>query len=264
MKKVLVTGAYGGIGRAVVSTLKKEGYFVYALDKKVGEKEDGVCPVQADITDLESVRKAYEQVKNSTDELYSILHFAGIYNLDSLIEMSEQDFLRVYDVNLFGAYRINKTFMPLLSKGGKILITTSELAPLDPLPFTGIYALSKSALDDYAYSLRMELQLLGVSVAVLRPGAVDTGMISVSTSKLDEFIAKTSMYSFSANRFKKIVDRVEARKIPPQKIAEKTNKIISKSRPKQVYKINRNPLLLILNLFPRSVQTFIIKKILKN
>jgi NAD(P)-dependent dehydrogenase (short-subunit alcohol dehydrogenase family) len=264
MKKVLVTGAYGGIGRAVVEILKKEGYFVYALDKKVGEKEDGVCPVQADITDLESVRKAYEQVKNSTDELYAILHFAGIYNLDSLIEMSEQDFLRVYDVNLFGAYRINKTFMPLLSKGGKILITTSELAPLDPLPFTGIYALSKSALDDYAYSLRMELQLLGVSVVVLRPGAVDTGMISVSTSKLDEFIAKTSMYSFSAKRFKKIVDRVEARKIPPQKIAEKTIKIISISRPKQVYKINRNPLLLILNLFPRSVQTFIIKKILKN
>jgi NAD(P)-dependent dehydrogenase (short-subunit alcohol dehydrogenase family) len=178
--------------------------------------------------------------------------------------LSEQDFLRVYDVNLFGAYRINKTFMPLLSKGGKILITTSELAPLDPLPFTGIYALSKSALDDYAYSLRMELQLLGVSVVVLRPGAVDTGMISVSTSKLDEFIAKTSMYSFGAKRFKKIVDRVEARKIPPQKIAEKTIKIISISRPKQVYKINRNPLLLILNLFPRSVQTFIIKKILKN
>ena len=49
--------------------------------------------------------------------------------------------------------------MPLLKKGSKIIITTSELAPLDPVPFTGSYAVTKGALDKYAYSLRMELQL---------------------------------------------------------------------------------------------------------
>ena len=64
----------------------------------------------------------------------------------------------------------------MLKNGSKILITTSELAPLDPLPFTGIYAVTKGALDKYAYSLRMELQLLGMRVSVLRAGAVDTGI----------------------------------------------------------------------------------------
>ena len=90
--------------------------------------------------------------------------------LDSLIEMSDSDFERIFKINLFGAFYINKTFMPLLKRGGRIIMTTSELAPLDPLPFTGIYAITKSALDKYAYSLRMELQLLGICVSVIRAG----------------------------------------------------------------------------------------------
>ena len=150
MKKVIVTGAYGGMGKAVVQELKQKGFFVFALDKIVGEPEQNVMPVQVDITSLESVEQAFNTVSNHATELYGILHFAGIYNLDSLVEMSESDFIRAYDVNLFGVYRINKTFLPLLKKGSRIVITTSELAPLDPLPFTGIYALTTSALDDYA------------------------------------------------------------------------------------------------------------------
>jgi NAD(P)-dependent dehydrogenase (short-subunit alcohol dehydrogenase family) len=215
------------------------------------------------LTDLSSVEKAFEIVKQTTDQLYAILHFAGIYNLNSLVEMPDEQFTRAFEVNLFSVYRVNKVFLPLLKRGSRIVITTSELAPLDPLPFTGIYALTKSALDKYAYSLRMELQLLGIKVTVLRPGAIDTGMIGASTVALDRFCENTQIYAVNAKRFKGIVDKVEARKIPPQKIAKLTAKIINKKNPKQVYKINRNPLLLILNALPRRMQTFIIGKILK-
>lgn len=263
MKKVLVTGAYGGMGKAVVQELTEKGYFVFALDKTVGEPQEKVVPIQADLTDLASVEKAFELVKERTEELFAILHFAGVYNLNSLVEMQEEKFVKAFDINVFGAYRVNKVFLPLLKKGSKIVITTSELAPLDPLPFTGIYAITKSALDKYAYSLRMEVQLLGISVSVLRPGAVDTGMLGVSTRQLDEFVKNTELYSCNAERFKKIVDKVEARKVPPKKIAVKTCKILKAKRPKQVYKINRNPLLLLLNILPRRLQTYIIKKILK-
>lgn len=62
----------------------------------------------------------------------------------------------------------------MLANGGRIVITSSELAPLDPLPFTGLYAITKSAVEKYAYSLRMELSLHGISVSVIRPGAVNT------------------------------------------------------------------------------------------
>ena len=72
-----------------------------------------------------------------------------------------------FDVNVLGAYLINKTFLPLLSANSRIIITTSELAPIDTLPFTGIYAVTKTALDKYAFSLKMELQLLDIKVSVI-------------------------------------------------------------------------------------------------
>ena len=263
LKTVLITGAYGGMGRAAAMLYRQSGFRVIALDKKCGEAEEGIIPIEADLTDSESVAAAYSRVREITDSLWAIVHFAGVYMLDSLVEMSEENFKRIFEINLFGAAMVNKTFLPLLTRGSKILITTSELAPLDPLPFTGIYAVSKAALDKYAYSLRMELQLLGISVSVLRAGAVDTGMIGVSMAALDNFCERTRLYSCNAERFKRIVDGVEARKIKPQKIAEKSLKILTKSKPRFAYSINRNPLLLILNSLPKSFQLWIIRIILK-
>ncbi len=263
MKYFLVTGAYGGMGKFVCEQLSLLGYTVFALDKFITNQNNSVIPIQADVTNEDSLLNAFKLVSEKTTQLDGVLHFAGFYNLDSLVEISEEDFVKIFNVNLFGVYRINKIFMPLLKKNSKILITTSELAPLDPLPFTGIYAITKSALDKYAYSLRMEVQLLGVKVVVLRPGAVDTGMINASLNRLDAFCDKTSLYNCNAKRFKKIVNKVEARKISPLKIAKKTVKIINKKNPKFIYKINRNPLLLLLNVLPQRLQTFIIRKILK-
>lgn len=263
MKDILVTGAYGGMGRAAVQAFLARGYRVFALDRKIGEADDNLIPVEADITSEESVRDAFDRIRTYTDRLHAIVHFAGIYLLDSLIEMDSGSFRRIVDVNLYGAFLVNRTFLPLLSEGSRILITTSELAPLDPLPFTGIYAVTKGALDKYAYSLRMELQLLGIPVSVLRAGAVDTGMLGVSTDALERFCEKTERYTCNADRFRKIVNRVEARCIPPEKLAEKVVRILEKRNPAFAYSINRNPLLLLMGILPKRMQLWAIRMILK-
>ena len=259
----MVTGAYGGMGRKTVDLLKNQGFCVIAMDKTIDAAETNVIPLQVDITDAESVKCAFEKVKTITDELYAIVHFAGIYMLDSLAEIESDSFAHAFKVNLFGAFLVNKTFLPLLKSGSRIVMMTSELAPLDPLPFTGIYAVTKGALDKYAYSLRMELQLLGIYVSVIRAGAVDTGMLGVSTDSLGRFCANTKLYSCNAERFKNIVERVEAKCIPPEKIAQKTQKILKAKNPKFAYNINRNPLLLLLNALPKKIQLRIIKQVLK-
>jgi NAD(P)-dependent dehydrogenase (short-subunit alcohol dehydrogenase family) len=263
MKSVLITGAYGGMGKATAKLLSNRGIRVFALDKNVEEMIENVIPIKADITDKNSIEEAFLQIKGYTDELFAIIHFAGVYMLDSLVEIGEKEYDKIFDINVKGAFLINKTFLPLLKNGSRIVITTSELAPLYPLPFTGIYAVTKTTLDRYAYSLRMELQLLGINVSTLRAGAVKTDMLGASTSALDKFCDNTSLYSFSAKRFKNIVERVEARHVLPQKIANKTFKILCKKKPAFAYCINRNPLLVILNLLPKRLQFFIIKKILK-
>ncbi len=263
MKYVLITGAYGGMGYRAVQRLKAQGYTVFALDKKVREAEENVLPIEADVTDIGSIQSAFEKVKGVTDKLFAIVHFAGVYMLDSLVEIPEDSFDKIFKINLYGAFYINKTFLPLLDKGSRILLTTSELAPLDPLPFTGIYAVTKGALDRYAYSLAMELQLLGISVSVLRAGAVNTDMLGASTSALDTFCANTKLYHCNAEKFKEIVEGVEAKKVSPDKVALKTQKILNKKRPKFVYTLNRNKLLLLLNALPKRLQLFAIKQILK-
>ena len=263
MKYIVVTGAYGGMGRKTVELLQKQGFCVIAIDKTIGAAQENVIPLQVDITDAESVKRAFEKVKQITEELYAIVHLAGIYVLDSLVEIDSDRFAQAFRVNLLGAFLVNKTFLPLLKSGSRIVIMTSELAPLDPLPFTGIYAVTKTALDQYAYSLRMELQLLGIYVCVIRAGAVDTGMLGVSTDALDRFCANTKLYSCNAERFKNIVASVEAKRIPPERIAGKIQGILKEKKPKFAYNINRNPLLLLLNALPKRLQFWVIKQILK-
>ena len=299
-KYVVITGAGGGMGAETAKLLNENGFFVFALDKK--QPALGALPqqnslfIQTDVTNEQSVAEAFEKIARTTKKLYAVIHFAGVYALDSFLEMSAEKFEKVFKINLFGAFLINKAAAPFLkaesendcvsggkresdftkksgykpvngtfgkSKGGKIIITTSELAPLKPLPFTGLYAVTKSALDKYAYSLKMEAQLLGISVSVIRAGAVKTDMLGVSTTALDEFCNNTKNYKYNAARFKHIVDSVEAKSVLPKKIAQKTLKILSAKRAKFAYSVNRNPLLRLLSLMPERFQFWVIKKILK-
>lgn len=262
MGNYLITGAGGGMGRALCRLLSERGHRVWGLDRAPQEKPEGWKYIRADVTDGESLRAAFEQVSSEAGGLAGIVHTAGVYDLNSLVEMQEADFLRDFDVNLNGVFRVNRLFLPLLEKG-RIVIVTSELAPLHPLPFTGVYAVTKAALDKYAAALRMELQLLGHQVIVVRPGAVKTDMLSVSTDKLARFCAETALYGVNAGRFKRIVERVEARSVPPEKLAAVIAGALTARRPRLVYYVNRNPLLLLLNALPARTQLRIIKKILE-
>lgn len=263
MKSILITGANGGMGKKTVELFAQNGFCVYALDISQVRRAENVIPLCADITDEQSVCAAFEKVKETASELCGIIHLAGVYTLDSLVETESSAFERAFRINVGGAFSVNKTFLPLLKKGARIIIVTSELAVRDPLPFTGIYGVTKTTLDKYAYSLRMELQLLGIHVSVLRAGAVDTGMLGDSRHRLEKFCADTKLYKCNSARFKAIVDKVESRKIPPEKIAGKLFCIYKKKRPGFAYSINRNKLLITFDLLPKRVRFFIIRKILK-
>lgn len=260
---ILITGVSGGMGFQTAKKYAEEGHMVYGLDlNEPSETLTNFKFIRCDITSEHDIKNAYEEVKSETQHLDALISLAGIYDLNSLVEMSEQDFVKIFNINVFGCYRINKFFLPLLNETSKIIIVSSELGPLDPLPFTGIYGITKSTIEKYAYSLRMEVQLLGIKVIVVRPGAVNTPLLDVTTNRLDKFAENTKLYKENANTFRHIVDSVESKKIPPAKVANLIYKINLKKRPKFTYGINRNPLLKILNALPQRFQNYIIRKIL--
>ena len=263
MNYVIVTGAAGGMGKSTTLNLSKSGFKVFALDyNDLDYSDSNIIPIKCDITNSDSINNAYEEIRKTTNDLYAIIHLAGIYYLDSLIEIDENRFEKIFNVNVIGPYLINKAFINMLKRNSRIIIVTSELAIRDPLPFTGIYAITKGALDKYAYSLAMELQLKDIWVSVLRPGAVATPMLKASTDELDNFCNNTKMYNISANNFKNVVNSVEAKYILPDILAKKINKILNKTKPKFNYSINRNKLLIMLDLLPIKLRFKIIKKIL--
>ena len=260
---VVITGACGGMGHAATKLLKEKGYNVYAGDLVLNNLVDGVKYQTLDVTNVDSCKNFFDFVKSECEDIYAIIHFAGIYDMNSLVEISEEDFIRIFNINVFGIYRLNKLFVSLLKKNSRVVITSSELAPLDPLPFTGLYGITKSTIEKYAYSLRMELNLLGIKVCLIRPGAVKTGLLGVSTSKLDKFVENTQLYKDNSLKFKHIVESVEAKNIEPIKIGKIAYKILKSKKPKYIYNINRNKLLRLLNFLPRNFQVWVIKKILK-
>ena len=178
--------------------------------------------------------------------------------------MPEDKFVRIFNINLFGIYRVNKAFVPLLSPASRIVIVSSELAPLDPLPFNGIYTVTKAAVEKYAYSLRMELQLLGHSVSVIRPGAVKTDFLDVSQKRIEAFCESTEYYKNTSRRFLNLVNRIETANVTPDKIATKVISALKSRQPRYVYNINRSPLLRLLSALPKRLQNWIIRRILSN
>ena len=122
MKNILITGVCGGMGYAAAKRFVAEGFRVFGIDCRP------TCdlPINyycVDVTDALSIGKAYDEISAETHRLDGILHFAGIYNLDSLVEISEEEFIKIFDINLFGVYRINKAFVRMMGEGGRIVIT---------------------------------------------------------------------------------------------------------------------------------------------
>ena len=117
VSKYLVTGACGGMGTALCRALTGKGHEVWGIDRRMPETPNAWTNIAADVTDTRQLEAALAQVEREAGSLDGIINMAGIYDLGSLVEMSEDDFVRDFNVNLFGMFRVNKLFLPLLAPG---------------------------------------------------------------------------------------------------------------------------------------------------
>jgi NAD(P)-dependent dehydrogenase (short-subunit alcohol dehydrogenase family) len=216
-----------------------------------------------DVRDAASVEAARARVAALTDRLDAVIHLAGLYMMDSFAEISEERLNRILDVNLMGVFRVNKAFLPLLrAGGGRIVITTSELAGLKPLPFTGIYALTKTALQCYADSLRMEMALLGIPVIELRPGAFKTQLTTEPALELDRLMSSTKLYGPGLQRIRPLMDSRIGKEKSPEALARVICRIVAAKRPRFAYSPNASLLLKSFGALPRRIQVWAVGRLL--
>lgn len=261
---ILLVGGAGGLGCAISAYLAERGYRVFSCDIGTAHcTHENVVALKTDITDSASIQETFETVSGMSDGLDAIISIAGVYVMASFIEIAEEKLAHIIDVNVMGVYRINKAFLPLLNKGGRIIVTTSELAGQKPLPFNGIYAMTKSALQCYADSLRLELQLLGIKVITIKPGAFDTNMVTSAHEQAKQMCENTTLYKMGTKRFMSIMQSKTGTAKDPKELAKVFYKALTSKRPRMTYYKNAGLGLKMYSALPRRAQAFAIRQILK-
>lgn len=261
---VLLTGAAGGLGKALIRQFLTHGWIVIATDNRelsLAEfiQEESVQVINMDVTSEESVNTVFEKLQLQKITLDLIINNAGIDCYFPLSEAPAKDFINIFNVNVFGAYRVNQTFLPILRKpGAKIIHIGSESLNLK-VPFMP-YPLSKNLLESYSKVLRQELQFLGISVVTIRPGAIQTSLLDGVSGLMRQKDSWKLDKPF--HKFASLAAKLVGYAITADKAAEYIYKISLLKRPRAVYRINNKIKLKLAAFLPQSFLEKIIKRIL--
>ncbi len=196
-RSVLVTGGNRGIGLAIALAFQAQGDRV-AITYRSGALPEGLFGVQADVTDTESVERAFAEAEAAHGPVEILVANAGITRDGLILRMSDEDFIDVVNTNLTGVFRCarraSKSMLKL--KRGRIIIIGSVVGHSGSAGQVN-YASTKAGLVGMARSLARELGVRGITSNVIAPGFVTTDMTAV----LDESIKKGILDTIPLNRY---------------------------------------------------------------
>jgi 3-oxoacyl-[acyl-carrier protein] reductase len=178
-RTVLVTGGNRGIGLAIARAFAKQGDRVAVTHRGSGAPE-GLFGVQCDITDSAAVDAAFTTVEAELGPVEVLVANAGITDDTLLLRMSDEQFERVIDTNLTGAFRCAKraSSKMLRARWGRIIFISSVVG-LYGGPGQVNYAASKAGLVGMARSITRELGSRNITANVVAPGFIETEMTDV-------------------------------------------------------------------------------------
>ena len=188
MSKILITGANGGFGALTVKTLLSQGHDVVATIRNPESKNKqaadelsaaGAKVVNLDVTSDESVEAGVAEAIKLLGGLDVVINNAGVGVLGIQEQFTSEDFKRLFDVNVFGVQRVNRSVLPLFRKQGSgLVVYISSLLGRMVFPFYGPYNASKWALEALAENYRIELSGFGVDSCIVEPGGYPTGFFN--------------------------------------------------------------------------------------
>lgn len=174
-KKILLTGASSGIGKAIATRLLEAGTEVIGLCRSIEQVPDGVAAIRCDLTEPDQIAAAFALV----DELDILINNAGIAYLSPISSGDPDQWEEMWKINVKAVALCSQKALEVFPEAGGHIINISSMSGHRVPPTGGFYAATKFAVRALTDSLRAELKKAGsqTRVSAISPGFVDTPLL---------------------------------------------------------------------------------------
>jgi 3-oxoacyl-[acyl-carrier protein] reductase len=196
-KVVLITGASGGMGRAIAGKFVEQGAKVALND--IAQTEEALKSFSqeingryflADVSNLEEVEKMVESIQKEFGRLDILVNNAGITQDRTLAKMTKEEWQKVIDIDLTGVFNCAKAALPLIVQNqGKIISVSSLVGQRGNFGQTN-YAAAKAGIIGFTKALAKEVGRFGVTVNAVAPGFIETRLTENLPPQVIETVKK--------------------------------------------------------------------------
>ncbi len=245
-RAVLITGASTGIGHACAQYLAQLGWQVFAGARKAADADrlraEGLTPILIDVTDNDSIHSAASAITEALEGkgLDGLVNNAGIAIVGPLEYVALAALERQLAVNVTGQVAVTQAFLPLLRAARGRIVMMGSIGGRSALPFVGAYNASKFALEAIADTWRVELAPWRVHVSIIEPGAIRTPIweksATESASEWEQLPSSAHQgYGRILKAMPKILRAMNARGVPPERVAQAVAHALTSPRPRNRY-----------------------------
>jgi NAD(P)-dependent dehydrogenase (short-subunit alcohol dehydrogenase family) len=248
VRSVLITGASTGIGRATALRLDAAGWRVFAGVRKQEDAaalneigSEHLTPLILDVTDAEQIAAAAARVEAESEAgLDGLVNNAGIAVPGPLETLPLDDFRRQVEVNLTAQVAVTQAMLPLIRPARGRIVFIASIGGRIAFPLNGAYHAAKFGIEAVGDVFRQELRPWGISVSIVEPGSIDTPIWERGAQNAEEIEARAhpeqeALYGKAIASFRKVVQDLADRGIPPEKVAEAISHALESGRPRTRY-----------------------------
>jgi NAD(P)-dependent dehydrogenase (short-subunit alcohol dehydrogenase family) len=233
-KRVLITGAASGIGRATAIASARRNARLFLTDINDASLQSVAAEIRAgggsvdyakplDVSDHAGVAAMADEIHSAHDSIDIAMNIAGIAVWGTVETLSHDQWQRVVDINLMGPIHVVECFLPAMIAAGRggHLVNVSSAAGLFGLPWHAPYSAAKFGLRGVSEVLRFDLRRHDIGVSLVCPGAVDTGLVDT---------VEIAGVNRASPTIQKLSARFRERAVPPATAAERILKGIERNR----------------------------------
>lgn len=228
-QRILITGISKGIGRAIAEDLNSKGFEVYGTSRnleKVQNRIEGVQYLELNLSSEESIAKCFERLP----DVDVLINNAGQSQMGPAEETRNEKVRELFEVNFFGTISLTKKYAQRMRKkrSGKI-INIGTLSGSFAMPFQSTYGSSKIALTTWSLCLRKEIKPFGVSISMVEPFYINSGI------QLEYICPENSEYRPTSDHvYQRRNEKLNAAASPAE-LVQTINEIINSKSPKGIY-----------------------------